>query len=205
MRMLLVEKTGVYLQNGEDSVGFKDLDELKFYTGVDLTQTVGGTRVGYEPDRGMHTEFDGSSTTECPVPYTIYDQLLAQVSLYAARKTNPLYGLTGVRLFEAQKRVDEADVRRIYEEESEAPVECLGRTWNGGQDSASYIQGAVGLAQALGEENVQITDIDNVAHTMTFTDALTVAATVGAQFRDAFLKKQAGLVEIANRVMEEVP
>ena len=200
--MLLVEKTGVYLQNGEDSVGFKDLDELKFYTGVDLTQTVGGTRVGYEPDRGMHTEFDGSSTTERPVPYTIYDQLLAQVSLYTARKTNPLYGLTGVRLFEAQKRVDESEVRRVYEEESEAPVVCLGHTWNGGQDSASYIQGAVNLAQALGESTVTITDIANVGHTMSFADALAISATIGKAFRDAFFKKQAALVEINGRVFQ---
>lgn len=104
-------------------------------------------------------------------------------------------------LFEQQKVADEAEVRRVYEEESEAPVECLGHTWNGGQDSASYIQGAVGLAQALGENTVTITDINNVAHVLSFTDALTVAAYVGVQFRTAFFKKQAALVEIAGRTL----
>lgn len=105
------------------------------------------------------------------------------------------------KAFNEQKIADEKTARDLYEIEAEAPVEALGYTWNGGQDSASYIQGAVGLAQALGEEDVTITDIDNVSHTMSFSDAMTIAALIGAQFRVAFFKKQNTLVEIANRVL----
>jgi hypothetical protein len=201
MKVLLIEKNSIYFENGENSISFSDLDELKFYTGVDLTQTVGGKRVGYEPDRGIHTVFDGVKTLNMSIPFDAYEQLLSHIGLYTSRKTNPLYGLTGHALAARQRDLDESDIRATFEVESEAPVVTPFGTFNGGQDSAGYIHGAVGLAQALGEPDVTITDLDNVAHTMSFTDAMTVAALVGQQFRTAFLKKQAALVEIAGRVM----
>lgn len=102
-------------------------------------------------------------------------------------------------LKEDARRLEE-EARKTFELESEAPVEALGFTWNGGQDSAGYIQGAVGLAQALGEPDVTITDIDNVARVLSFPEALQVAAMVGAQFRTAFFKKQAGLVAAKNKL-----
>lgn len=200
-KIFVVEKgqLAIVRDNNGNEVSFESLAELSRCTGMDFS---GKFYVGYEPTIGFFQDSEDPFVTAGDIPHTGYEWLIDNIALLAARKADPLYGLTGVQLFEAQKRVDEAEVRRVYAEESEAPVECLDLLWNGGQDSASYIQGAVVLAQALAEEMVTITDIDNVAHTMSFTDALTVAAYVGAQFRDAFLKKQAGLVEIANRVME---
>ena len=200
MRLLLIEKTGVFIQNGKDSVSFADLNELKRYTNVDLVSLVGEKRVGYEPDRGIHTEFDGVDTITKGA-FTPYDNLIKNVNLFKARKENPFYGLSGKELFEAQKKVDETAVRATFEVEANAPVQALGFTWKGGESSAGAINGAVVLAQALGETEANITDIDNVAHTMSFADTLFVAAQIGKAWRDAFFKKQAALVEIANRVM----
>ena len=125
-----------------------------------------------------------------PERYKVVDGALVERPEWAAEKA-----------FNEKKIADEIAVRATFDVDSEAPVATPYGIFNGGQDSAGYIQGAVGLAQALGETEVQITDTNNVAHTMSFTEAMTVAALVGKQFRTAFMVKQAALVEIANRVM----
>ena len=152
-----------------------------------------GTGCNREPEQSEIAK--DINTSQCawfnvyPERYKLVGNALVERAEWAAEKA-----------FADQKLADEKATRDLYEIESEAPVEALGHVWNGGQDSASYIQGAVGLAQALGEESVTITDIDNVSHTVSFSDAMTIAALIGVQFRTAFFKKQNTLVEIANRV-----
>lgn len=100
----------------------------------------------------------------------------------------------------AQKEAEREAILSQYEIDSEAPVEVTVDegtfTFNGGQDSANYIQGAVTLAQALGEETVDITDVDNVRRTLSFESASTVAVMIGVSFRNAFFAKQDALVNI---------
>ena len=100
----------------------------------------------------------------------------------------------------AQKTAARAAIVSQYEIDSEAPVEVAVDEgtfiFNGGQDSASYIQGAVTLAQTLGEETVDITDIDNVRRTLSFESASTVAVMIGVSFRNAFFAKQDALVNL---------
>ena len=95
------------------------------------------------------------------------------------------------------KVVQETQIRDTFNVASEAPVEVTITegtfTFNGGQDSASYIQGAVALAQALSETTVDITDVNNVRRTMSFASAATVATTIGQAFRTAFFVKQDAL------------
>ena len=110
---------------------------------------------------------------------------------------------TARELWEETKREDEQAVRNTFDIDSEAPVTVGLYTFNGGQDSSGYIDGAIALAQALGETTVDITDIDNVARTLTFEEAQTAVVMISKAFRDAFFAKQAGLVEIAGRVFNE--
>lgn len=103
---------------------------------------------------------------------------------------------------EAFKAAEEVKIRNTYAVDSEAPVEVTipegSFTFNGGQDSASYISGAVTLAQSLGESTVFITDVDNIKRELSFDSANTVAVLVAKQYRDAFFTKQDALVALAN-------
>lgn len=67
---------------------------------------------------------------------------------------------------------------------STAPVTVNGTTYNGGDSSASAIAGAVQLAQALGETDVKLWDIDNVVGTYTFDEAMNIAAQIAKAYRD---------------------
>jgi hypothetical protein len=99
-----------------------------------------------------------------------------------------------------QKKRAEKVIRDTFAVNSEAPVEVTipegTFTFNGGQDSAGYIQGATQLAQALSEPNVVITDINNVSITMDFSSAVIVATEIGKAFRTAFFVKQNSLVAL---------
>ena len=100
----------------------------------------------------------------------------------------------------ANKVVQEAQIRAAFDVASVAPVSVTITegtfTFNGGQESASYIQGAVQLAQALNETNVTITDHLNERRVMTFASANAVATAIGQAFRTAFFAKQDALVAL---------
>jgi hypothetical protein len=100
----------------------------------------------------------------------------------------------------ADKVVAATAIRATFETDSEAPVTVTITegtfTFNGGQDSAGYIQGAVQLAQALSETTVDITDINNVRVTMSFESAMTVATAIGQAFRVTFFAKQDALAAL---------
>ena len=100
----------------------------------------------------------------------------------------------------ANKVVQEAQIRKTFDVASEAPVTVTIAegtfTFNGGQDSASYIQGAITLAQALNEATVTITDHTNVRRQMSFASASAVAIAIGEAFRTAFFAKQDALVAL---------
>ena len=77
-----------------------------------------------------------------------------------------------------------------------APVVINGVTFNGGDSSASAISGAVTLAQALGETDVKLWDVDNVIATYTFDDATAIAAQIAKAYRDAQFAKYALIAQI---------
>lgn len=185
------------------SVTFDSLDEFKRCSGVDLT---GKEYIGYEPSINLFVDSKDKNITEKMIPYKTYEDLIAMVPELISRKENPIYGLTGINLFNAQNIVDEQAVRNTYSVDSEAPVEVTIQegtfTFNGGQDSASYIQGAILLAQNLGESNVTITDINNEPIVLGFESATIVAIEIGKSFREAFFTKQSSLVDIAKRTMK---
>jgi len=61
--------------------------------------------------------------------------------------------------------------------------------YNGGNSSASAISGAIALAQALGETDVKLWDIDNNIATYSFDEAQNIAAQIAKEYRDKQLAK----------------
>ena len=153
----------------------------------------------------MHTLFDGVNTAELDEDTTSYEQDIAKVAQYISRKEDPDYGLNEDELFESQKKKDKATARIEFAALSEASVEVnypsgTKITFNGGNDSASFISSAVTLAQALEETEVNIWDIDNEIHTLSFEDAMQAAVEIGLEWRTQAYVKQAKLKEIEDRV-----
>jgi len=69
------------------------------------------------------------------------------------------------------------------------PVTINTVTYNGGNSSASAINGAVTLAQALAETDVKLWDIDNNVATYTFEEAQNITAQIAKEYRDKQLAK----------------
>ena len=76
------------------------------------------------------------------------------------------------------------------------PVTINSITFNGGDSSAAAISGAVTLAQALGESEVKLWDIDNNIATYTFDEASAIAAQIAKSYRDNQFAKYEKLAEI---------
>lgn len=135
--------------------------------------------LGYDPDK-----------------YEVIDKVLNP------KPQEDLDAIDEAKELEAFKAAEEVEIREAYAVDSEAPVEVTilegSFIFNGGQDSASYISGAITLAQALGELTVSITDVDNIKIELSFDSANTVAMSVAKQYRDAFFVKQDALVTLAN-------
>jgi len=104
---------------------------------------------------------------------------------------------SGKLLKETQEARENAFTSKFLAD-SEAPVEVTIAegtfTFNGGQDSAMAIDGAVRLATRLGEVGVYITDIDNIPRSLSFDSAMEVATEVGKAWRDSFYIFQAAKV-----------
>jgi len=76
------------------------------------------------------------------------------------------------------------------------PVTINTVTYNGGDSSASAISGAITLAQALGETDVKLWDIDNNIAIYTFTEAQAIAAQIAQAYRDKQLVKYTIIAQI---------
>ncbi len=95
MKMVLIEKHSAYIENAVGvSADFSDLDDLIYHAPeLDLSGLVGWT-TNYEPERGMHTRFNGINTAVLTVPDALMESLISSVSALAARKADILYRLT---------------------------------------------------------------------------------------------------------------
>jgi hypothetical protein len=82
------------------------------------------------------------------------------------------------------------EIRATYEAATALPVEALGKTWDGGFDSAIKLDAALRLSQAAGAQNVTFYDTFNVGHELDFVDALTVCIAVTVNFQMTLAKKQ---------------
>lgn len=104
------------------------------------------------------------------------------------------------------KSIREAEIRATYTIDSETPIEISidegTFTFNGGQDSAAYISGAISLADGLMEDTIGITDVNNVQRNVSRMSANMIAIAIGKSYRTAFFAKQRALVELKGEVNE---
>ena len=155
-------------------------------TGTCTPQHWNVTPPGHSTDVTLYTEVDG-----VPVAKDNVDEILEQ----RAKDTD-----LGI----AQDARVETFVK-TFETDSEAPVEVTipegTYTFNGGQDSASFLSGAVQLAVELNEVSVFITDINNVPVELSHTSVMIVATAIGKAYRDAFFAVQAAKVDHVTLLM----
>jgi hypothetical protein len=77
------------------------------------------------------------------------------------------------------------------------PVEVDGIMWNGGDASASAINGAVQLAQAAGETDVTLWDANDVNHpNISFEQAQNIAAQIALAYRQRMFERNQKLAEV---------
>lgn len=82
------------------------------------------------------------------------------------------------------------EIRDAYNIAADMPVTALSATWNGGFDSAIKLDAAKRLSESAGASGVRFYDIDNVAHDLSFADALTVCIAVAVAYQTALGNKQ---------------
>lgn len=82
------------------------------------------------------------------------------------------------------------EIRDAYNVAADLPVDALNATWNGGFDSAIKLDAAKRLSESAGATGVRFYDIDNVAHDLSFADALTVVIAVAVAYQTALGNKQ---------------
>lgn len=81
--------------------------------------------------------------------------------------------------------------------EAKLPVTIDGVTYNGGDTSAAAISGAVTLAQAAGETDVTLWDVDNVNHAgISFEEAANIAAQIALAYRERMLERNERLAAL---------
>lgn len=96
------------------------------------------------------------------------------------------------------------EIRKSFEENSNANVLALGFYWNGGFDSAIKLDAAMRLSQAANQSSVVFFDVDNNRHTLNFSDALTIVITVAGTYQYTLAKKQELMVAVSTSTLETI-
>lgn len=96
MRRLFISPYGVVIENAAgNSVSFKDIQELKKYSGIDLVYT-NQNEVTYEPERKIHLWFDGINSEGKPCPDGVFDDLINRVQEFLDKIDDPYFDLTDI-------------------------------------------------------------------------------------------------------------
>ena len=88
------------------------------------------------------------------------------------------------------KESKKESIRDAYQAELKLPVTTALGTFNGGEESASAINGAISLSDFNSEEITIITDINNNEIKCNRGQAFSIAAAIGNVSRKLFYKKQ---------------
>ncbi|SIS87723.1 hypothetical protein [Neptunomonas antarctica] len=89
-------------------------------------------------------------------------------------------------------------VRDGFSASIKQPVAANDTTWNGGMDSALAIDGAVRLAEQMGQTEIDLFDAANQAYSLDIGTGRTIAAAVGAVYQVKLARKQQLLRDIAS-------
>jgi len=178
-------------------VQFKSVEYFTRITGF----TPDGNRINYEPDKGLYIVDGVDKQNE--IPDSFHEELLSNIQNYLDRQADPLYGLTGEALLEAQNIEEEETAEQLFFTEITAPVEVTvvegTFTFSGGAESASFINNAILLSDQLSESDTQLIDINSQVFTFGKQSAKNIAVAVGVAFRSSYSKLHAEKVRIKNK------
>jgi hypothetical protein len=108
----------------------------------------------------------------------------------------------------AAKSIKIKEIKEYYQLISNQPVSdtILNITWNGGDSSASAINGAISLAEAAGEHDVTLWDINNINHpNIDFTTAKQIAAEIALTYRQIMFERNNKIAQVeAANTLDEV-
>ena len=135
---------------------------------------------GYIVDDGIYVPIDESNSYYQAVKKYIEDGGVVE----------PAYSLDDV------KNIKKNEIKSAFLKASVEPITVNDVTWNGGYESATKINGAIQLAQALGQETVILYDIENKPHEMSLADAQNVVIEIGKKYQADLAKKQSLYAEI---------
>lgn len=84
----------------------------------------------------------------------------------------------------------------------EPVTDAQGRTWRGGEESAAKIYNGIVMLEFVGATTIDLRDANREPHTLSMTEARTVAATIGADYQVKFQAeeealRQLGLIDLA--------
>ena len=96
------------------------------------------------------------------------------------------------------KQQKKSKIKQAFLEACVKPLTVDDILWDGGFESASKINGAVQLAQALSADNVTIYDYYNQPHDLTIDDAQKLIIEIGKKFQSDIASKQKLYAQIEN-------
>lgn len=165
--------------NGVKSAEFRSREEFEKYTGVKAPDVY---QLNYQPKTGTHHEFDGENTIVHPIPNEEYEYLIENIDTYVARQNDITYGLTPREVTKVLAERDLRNLTDVFRVESQAPVTVTVEegtfTFNGGDDSASAIAGAIQRAELKSRAKVPIWDINNVIREYSYGSATAIALAI---------------------------
>jgi hypothetical protein len=104
-RLFLIANGEVAMVQNEfgESATFESIADLNRCTGMDFS---GKFKVNYEPEKNIFIDSRDETFNEHLIPYQPYEDLIDIVLDLQARKNDPLYGLSGQELVDAQAWLD---------------------------------------------------------------------------------------------------
>ena len=101
------------------------------------------------------------------------------------------------------KRIKKGEIKKAFSASSVENVAVGTVTWNGGFESIGKINGAIQLAQALGQTTVTLYDAANTPHDLSVADAQSVVIELGKKYQSDFAKKQSLYAQIDAAATEQ--
>lgn len=95
-------------------------------------------------------------------------------------------------------------VRSAFAQSSKLPVPANGTEWSGGMDSALAIDGAVRLAEQMGQTTIDLFDYENNAVAVDIETGRSIAAAVAADYQSKLAKKQQLLRDITSASADQL-
>lgn len=102
------------------------------------------------------------------------------------------------------KELKKSEIRAKFEIDSNKSVLALTYSWNGGFDSAIKLDAAKRLSESAGLTSVVFFDLNNIPHSLSFTEALQVIISVASSFQYQLGKKNSllNIIDAATSVSE---